>query len=248
VSNFLNKTTEDFKNALKELEGEKGGLKGLILDVRNNPGGLLDQAVNISDEFIDSGLIVYTDGRVADQKIKFSAHPNKIQRNYPIVVLVNEGSASASEIVAGALQDHKRAIVMGTQSFGKGSVQVVNPLPDGSAVRLTIARYYTPNGRSIQAKGITPDIVVPFVPKEKTDTNGKDKKNSILKESDLKGHLRPEGKTDEKEGKPQSKQEEVVAPAGDEIPVSGKEFVMDNQIEEAMRILKAWDIFAQFKK
>jgi len=248
VSNFLNKTTEDFKNALKELEGEKGGLKGLILDVRNNPGGLLDQAVNISDEFIDSGLIVYTDGRVADQKIKFAAHPNKIQRNYPIVVLVNEGSASASEIVAGALQDHKRAIVMGTQSFGKGSVQVVNPLPDGSAVRLTIARYYTPNGRSIQAKGITPDIVVPFVPKEKTDTNGKDKKNSILKESDLKGHLRPEGKTDEKEGKPQSKQEEVVAPAGDEIPVSGKEFVMDNQIEEALRILKAWDIFAQFKK
>lgn len=253
ISNFLNKTTEDFRNALKELEGEKGTLKGLILDVRNNPGGLLDQAVNISDEFIDSGLIVYTDGRVADQKIKFSAHPDKIHRNYPIVVLVNEGSASASEIVAGALQDHKRAIIMGTQTFGKGSVQVVNPLPDGSAVRLTIARYYTPNGRSIQAKGITPDIVVPFVPKEKADTNGKDKKNNILKESDLKGHLRPEGKSDDKDvAKPQTKSEgkseDVPVTPSEEGPAIGKDFVMDNQIEEALRILKAWEIFAQFKK
>ena len=128
----------------------------MILDLRNDPGGLLNEAVKIADEFLESGLIVYTQGRIKDQNLKFNAHPNKTPKNYPIVVLVNEGSASASEIVAGALQDQKRAIILGTPTFGKGSVQTIIPLDDGSGLKLTTARYYTPNGRSIQAKAHMP--------------------------------------------------------------------------------------------
>jgi carboxyl-terminal processing protease len=148
ISTFQDKTTEDFQAALKKLEATKGGLKGLVLDLRNDPGGLLNEAVKIADEFLESGLIVYTQGRLKEQNLKFNAHPNKTPKNYPIVVLVNEGSASASEIVAGALQDQKRAIILGTPTFGKGSVQTIIPLDDGSGLKLTTARYYTPNGRS----------------------------------------------------------------------------------------------------
>jgi carboxyl-terminal processing protease len=160
VAQFQEKTDTDLDNVLDKMEKENGGLKGLVLDLRNNPGGLLDQAVKVSDDFLESGLIVYTDGRIEGQKMTFSAKKEGTRPNYPIVVLVNSGSASASEIVAGALQDHGRALILGTQTFGKGSVQTIYPLEDGSALRLTTARYYTPSGRSIQAKGITPDIIL----------------------------------------------------------------------------------------
>jgi carboxyl-terminal processing protease len=161
ISTFQDKTTDDFLIALKKLESiGKEGLKGLVLDLRNDPGGLLNEAVKIADVFLDSGVIVSIQGRTKEQNQKFFAHPNKETHTYPLVVLVNEGSASASEIVAGALQDQKRAIILGTQTFGKGSVQTIIPLEDNSGIKLTTARYFTPSGRSIQAKGITPDILI----------------------------------------------------------------------------------------
>src|SRR5437016_12973961 len=160
VTQFQERTDDDLERALKNLDKEAGGLQGLVLDLRNDPGGLLTQAVKVADLFLDSGLIVYTDGRLENQKQKYFAHKPGTWGDFPMVVLVNGGSASASEIVAGALQDHKRALVLGTQTFGKGSVQTILPLDDSSALRLTTARYYTPSGRSIQATGIVPDIVM----------------------------------------------------------------------------------------
>jgi len=243
VSNFQNKTTFELKKALRELEKGKG-LKGLVLDLRNNPGGLLDQAVKVADVFLEKGLVVYTDGRIEEQKMRFEAHPNKHHHKYPIAVLVNEGSASASEIVAGALQDHKRAIILGIRTFGKGSVQTIIPLEDGSAVRLTTARYYTPNGRSIQAKGIEPDIEVPYRLLEKPKE--KDKIFHFPTERDLEGHLLNENEPIEddlssvkdKKDKPEAVNSEVDNEETQPPP-------MDNQLEEAVRILKAWAIFKQ---
>lgn len=245
ISNFQNKTTFELKKALKELEKDKG-LKGLVLDMRSNPGGLLDQAVKVADVFLKKGLIVYTDGRIEEQKMRFEAHPDKHSHNYPIAVLVNEGSASASEIVAGALQDHKRAIIVGIQTFGKGSVQTIIPLEDGSAVRLTTARYYTPNGRSIQAKGIEPDIEVPYTPLEKPKK--KDEFFHFPTERDLEGHLLNEDEPIEdelnsvkdKKDKPETVDSEVEN--GETQPPP-----MDNQLQEAVRILKVWAIFTQVK-
>jgi carboxyl-terminal processing protease len=246
ISNFQDKTSFELEKALKELEKGKG-LKGLVLDLRNNPGGLLDQAVKVADVFLKNGLIVYTDGRIEEQKMRFEAHPDKHPHNYPIAVLVNEGSASASEIVAGALQDHKRAIILGVQTFGKGSVQTIIPLEDGSAVRLTTARYYTPNGRSIQAKGIEPDIEVPYTPLEKPKE--KDKIFHFPTERDLEGHLINEDEPIEdelnsvkdKKDKPEAVDSEVDNGEETQPPP------MDNQLEEAVRILKAWAIFTQVK-
>jgi carboxyl-terminal processing protease len=243
IGNFQNKTTFELKKALRELEKGKG-LKGLVLDLRNNPGGLLDQAVKVADVFLKKGLIVYTDGRIDEQKMRFEAHQDKHSHDYPIAVLVNEGSASASEIVAGALQDHKRAIILGIQTFGKGSVQTIIPLEDGSAVRLTTARYYTPNGRSIQAKGIEPDIEIPYMPLKKTKE--KDKIFHFLTERDLEGHLLNEDEAIEdelnsvkdKKDKPEAIDSEVDNEETQPPP-------MDNQLEEAVRILKAWAIFKQ---
>ncbi|MEA1990643.1 MAG: S41 family peptidase, partial [Thermodesulfobacteriota bacterium] len=243
ISNFQNKTTLELKKALKELEKGKS-LNGLVLDLRNNPGGLLDQAVKVADVFLEKGLIVYTDGRIEEQKMRFEAHPDKHPHDYPIAVLVNEGSASASEIVAGALQDHKRAIILGVQTFGKGSVQTIIPLEDGSAVRLTTARYYTPNARSIQAKGIEPDIEVPYAPMEKPKE--KDEIFHFPTERDLEGHLINENEPIEddlnsvkdKKDKPEAVDSEVDN--GETQPPP-----MDNQLEEAVRILKAWAIFKQ---
>lgn len=167
LAQFQEKTSKDLDNALKELEKANKGkaLKGLVLDLRNDPGGLLEQAVEVSDKFLSEGLIVSIEGRAGkrnpeDNKMKFYAQKKGIKYTGPMVVLVNEGSASASEIVAGALQDYKRAVIVGTKSFGKGSVQTIFPLGDGSAVRLTTAKYYTPKGRSIQSEGIVPDITV----------------------------------------------------------------------------------------
>src|SRR3984957_10157885 len=161
VSTFQDGSNEDVEKAIEKLSQENHGeIKGVVLDLRDNPGGLLNQAVSVSDDFLDGGLIVYTQGREESQQQKFFAHKKKDFDDYPMVVLVNGGSASASEIVAGALQDQRRALGVGTQTFGKGSVQTILPLDDESALRLTTARYYTPNGRSIQAVGITPDVVV----------------------------------------------------------------------------------------
>lgn len=186
IAQFQEKTDEDLTKALKSLKEENHGpLQGLVLDLRNDPGGLLDQAVKVADHFIDDGLIVYTEGRDPESKMKFSARKGNKEPHYPIVVLINGGSASASEIVSGALQDHGRALIMGTQSFGKGSVQTIIPLADDAGLRLTTARYYTPNGRSIQAKGITPDIEV-----EQVEVKATEKKNLLhIREKDLEHHF-----------------------------------------------------------
>ena len=199
IAQFQEKTDEDLSKALKALSEEnKGPLSGLVLDMRNDPGGLLDQAVKVADHFIEKGLIVYTEGREKDSKMQFTAKTGGKEPSYPIVVLINGGSASASEIVAGALQDHKRAIILGTQSFGKGSVQTIIPLSDDSGLRLTTARYFTPNGRSIQARGITPDIVVERIELPK---DGEKKDGLHLSEKDLENHFEGDGKDTPKDSK-----------------------------------------------
>jgi carboxyl-terminal processing protease len=190
VSQFNEQTTEGVRKAVNELTTQTGDkLKGFVIDLRNNPGGLLDQAISVSDAFLERGEIVSTRGRTAEETQRFNARAGDLTKAKPVIVLINGGSASASEIVAGALQDHKRATIVGTRSFGKGSVQTIIPLGSGNgALRLTTARYFTPSGRSIQAKGITPDIeVLQDVPEElkaRTDTRG---------ESSLRGHLKGEG-------------------------------------------------------
>jgi carboxyl-terminal processing protease len=191
ITNFRMSTIDDIIIHLEKLESQDKGLKGLVMDLRDNPGGLLDQAVQISDLFIDQGNIVSIKGREEKNTQVFKAYPSDEDRKYPIVVLINGGSASASEIVAGALQDHSRALILGTTSFGKGSVQTVHPLKGKFGIKYTIARYYTPNGRSIQGKGIEPDIEVEFEILAK-----KEKKMSafdrMIKEKDLKNSLKPE--------------------------------------------------------
>lgn len=191
VSNFQASTTRDVREALKELRARRL-LQGLVLDLRNNPGGLLDQAVKVADIFLDKGVIVSTRGRDNQEQMLFEAHPDGAPGTYPMVVLVNGGSASGSEIVAGALQDHKRAIILGTTTFGKGSVQTILPLPDGAGIRLTTAKYYTPSGDSIQATGIKPDMVVPL-----TAADGKDlaAEAGAIREKDLPRHLPNEAET-----------------------------------------------------
>ena len=186
ISQFQSHTGENLAEAIDKLKEENdGNLKGLVLDLRNNPGGVLNAAVEVSDAFLEKGLIVYTQGRIADSEMKFSATPRRVLDGAPLVVLVNGGSASASEIVAGALQDHKRAIIMGTQTFGKGSVQTILPLTNDTALKLTTARYFTPSGRSIQAEGITPDIMLEPLKVTKLETSGLER----VKEADLSGHL-----------------------------------------------------------
>ena len=191
ISQFNEQTTDGLKKAISDLTNQLGAekIKGFVIDLRNNPGGLLDQAISVSDAFLDKGEIVSTRGRNAEETQRFNARPGDLTKGRPLIVLINGGSASASEIVAGALQDHKRATLVGTRSFGKGSVQTIIPLGAGNgALRLTTARYFTPSGRSIQAKGITPDIeVLQDVPedlKARTDTKG---------EASLRGHLKAEG-------------------------------------------------------
>jgi carboxyl-terminal processing protease len=190
VTQFNEQTTEGVRKAINDLTAQTGDkLKGFVVDLRNNPGGLLDQAISVSDAFLERGEIVSTRGRNAEETQRFNARAGDLTKAKPVIVLINGGSASASEIVAGALQDHKRATIIGTRSFGKGSVQTIIPLGSGNgALRLTTARYFTPSGRSIQAKGITPDIeVLQDVPEElkaRTDTRG---------ESSLRGHLKGEG-------------------------------------------------------
>lgn len=200
ISHFQERTGKDLRRLLKKLKKENDDqLKGLVLDLRNNPGGILSAAVAVADAFLENGLIVYTEGRVHDSELKFNAKPDDLLSGAPIVVLVNEGSASASEIVAGALQDTHRALIMGSQTFGKGSVQTILPMSNDAALKLTTARYYTPSGRSIQAEGITPDIVL-----DKLKLAAAEEDPHRLKEADLNRHL-SNGKTDVKESDKRSK-------------------------------------------
>jgi len=232
ITNFQSHTAQDFSSRLEELS-RKNPIRGIILDLRNNPGGLLQQAVEISDYFLDSGVIVSTRGRRKDQETVFSAHNSGGRKLYPLVLLVNEGSASASEIVAGAIQDHKRGIIIGTRTFGKGSVQTIVPLPDGAGLRMTTARYYTPAGRSIQARGIVPDVIVPFIsciPQTKEENE-----QTAVKEANLRNHLA-------------GPKEKPVA--GGSIPETDLEqrLAYDNQLRSAYNILKSLNLFSKYKE
>ena len=241
LAQFQERSDRDLQKALEKLVAEKGGLKGLVLDLRNNPGGLLTQAVRVADLFLDSGLIVYTDGRIESQKQKYFAQKEGSWLDFPMVVLVNGGSASASEIVAGALQDHKRAVVLGTKTFGKGSVQTILPLDDNSALRLTTARYFTPKGRSIQATGIVPDIIVESALQQEGKVD--EKKRSTLREENLPGHLPNQQPTPSQQqdsgDKDKEKQIPSTAPTGDESIDN------DAQLKRALDLLKSWDVFKQ---
>jgi len=219
LANFQDSTDNDLRAYLKKMKQRLVPFKGLILDLRNDPGGLLEQAVRVSDEFLKGGLIVYTEGRSRNQNMRFFARPGDEGKvpQIPVVVLINEGSASASEIVAGALKDQKRAVIVGTKSFGKGSVQTIIPLDDGSALRLTTALYFTPSGVTINEKGIQPDVVV----EEKKTTNESLKK---LRDELLNQHMRREGLTD----KPWNQ------------PITPEELEKDPQLKKAVELLRNW--------
>ncbi|MFN8543108.1 MAG: S41 family peptidase [Candidatus Binatia bacterium] len=251
ITQFQERTDDDVEKSLRTLDKDAGGLKGLVLDLRNDPGGLLTQAVHVCDLFLDSGLIVYTDGRLENQKQRYYAHKAGTFGDVPMVVLVNGGSASASEIVAGALQDQKRAIVLGTTTFGKGSVQTILPLDDNSALRLTTARYYTPSGRSIQATGIVPDIVM-----DQTGALAKaDKPGGLnVREADLPRHLEQPHAAVKESGKPSEHKVEAAAkgaadedaeakPAIDEKDLKEGEPGKDPQLDRAVELLKSWHVF-----
>jgi len=257
ISHFQSRTTEDLLKVVGTLKEESGGeLKGLVLDLRNNPGGVLNSAVGVSDAFLGEGLIVHTKGRVDDSELQFKAGPDDVLKGAPMVVLVNGGSASASEIVAGALQDHKRAIIMGTQTFGKGSVQTIVPIDNATALKLTTALYYTPSDRSIQAQGIEPDITL---------VRGELKVQSEpeiepLKEANLTRHLdepdaEHEGAPEDIDGGDESKGPreagEAVkegADAGGEAEVAPRPLAAeDYQLSEALNVLKGLNILSRVK-
>ncbi|MFW5451707.1 MAG: S41 family peptidase [Methylophagaceae bacterium] len=233
ISTFASRTGASLQEAISALKEEnEGDLKGLVLDLRNNPGGLLNAAVEVSDAFITKGLIVYTDGRVEDAKQKFNAKPNDVLKGAPLIVLVNGGSASASEIVAGALQDHQRAVILGTKTFGKGSVQTVMPLTNDTAVKMTTARYYTPSGRSIQAEGIVPDIEIEGI----KVTSSEKSAFTPLREQDLSKHLE---NGNAKEEDSESEQEKSSADSEAEaLPLA----VTDYYLSEALNLLKGINI------
>ncbi len=244
VTQFQTRTGENLREAINELrEKSDGKLDGLVLDLRNNPGGVLSAAVSVSDAFLTDGIIVYTDGRLDDAKLKFNAKPTDVLDGAPIVVLVNGGSASASEIVAGALQDHRRAIIMGEKTFGKGSVQTILPMENGSALKLTTARYFTPSGVSIQAEGITPDIQVARLKVAAAEAQT----SSRIKERDLPKHLRGEKEGDEDAGasKGDAKPDETPAAdgaaSGGETPLASRDYALF----EALNLLKGLNILSK---
>jgi carboxyl-terminal processing protease len=251
VSNFTGTTTQDFEKALEKVEAGDTPLKGLVLDLRNNGGGLLNQAITISDVFLDKGQIVSMKGRDKKNTKAFNATPSAVQRTYPMVVLINGGTASASEIVAGALQDHKRALVLGSTSFGKGSVQTVENLRDGSGLKLTIARYYTPSGRSIQAKGIEPDILLKLKRLDGSESSPQD--DAMMKEKDLENHLEAEGEGEKPDAKklqnkqeqdPKTRMKEAESRVG---PLKLEILQNDNQVMRALEILIGHDVLKQAK-
>jgi carboxyl-terminal processing protease len=249
IRNFSKNTSNDLDKALEELRGK--GITKLILDVRNNPGGLLNQAVEVTDRFLNKeNLIVYTKGRSDEQNMRFTSHDKVAGVSYPLIVLVNGGSASASEIVAGALQDLNRAIILGTQTFGKGSVQTIIPLSDGSALRLTTARYYTPSGRVIQENGIEPDIIVEMKPRDELDKKDgkkaepeeKTRLRRFLREKDLKKHLKGKSSI---EGADEETSKEI-----EETKVKGlhEDLKKDNQLQQAVSLLSGWEVMKKMFK
>jgi carboxyl-terminal processing protease len=243
ITNFQGQTTKDVKNLLTELE-EKNHIKGLILDLRNNPGGLLDQAISISDIFLEEGLVVYTKGRIQEQNMTFQASANNGKNLYPLVILVNEGSASASEIVAGAIQDHKRGVIVGTQTFGKGSVQTILPMPGGSGLRLTTARYFTPNGRSIQATGILPDVEVPHIPYVKQQKEDHVLPN-FVREANLKNHiLNRDQQADKSTKSPHNTSDDA---SRQERKTAENRLKKDNQLRTALNILKSLNLYTEYR-
>ena len=232
ISQFQSRTGDNLQEALSKLEQEAGGpLKGLVLDLRNNPGGVLSAAVSVSDAFLQEGIIVYTEGRLEDAKLKFNAKPTDLLNGAPIVVLVNGGSASASEIVAGALQDHQRAIIMGQKTFGKGSVQTILPMDNGSALKLTTAKYYTPSGVSIQATGISPDIELENL----TLADAESPVTTRIKEADLARHLEGEG---ERDGNDNEKSADKSKGGNAKTPLARRDYA----IYEALNLLKGLSI------
>jgi carboxyl-terminal processing protease len=259
VTHFRDNTYDDLVKALDELESGKTPLKGLVLDLRDNPGGVLDQALRISDLFLDKGIIMTSKGRLSRHTRVYQAHDNDSKpRHYPVVVLINGGSASASEIVAGALQDQKRALVIGTTSFGKGSVQSIETLRDGYALKLTIARYYTPSGRSIQAKGVEPDIVVKrYVLEDQEPAD----QVSLIKEKDLINHLGTEGlikkkleemqeqeKANPEAANGQDPKEELPEEVQARLnPLDPENLLKDSQVRRALDILISYDIFQKMQ-
>jgi carboxyl-terminal processing protease len=234
ITQFQDKSGTELIAAIAKLQKKatenKEQLNGLVLDLRNNPGGILGAAVEVSDAFLSSGLIVYTEGRISESDFRYSASEDTIAEDIPLIVLINGGSASASEIVAGALQDHKRAVIVGTQSFGKGSVQSVLPIAGNKAIKLTTARYFTPNGRSIQAQGIQPDV---FVEQSEVTTY----EQSYYKESDLSGHL-SNGNGEEKSEKAHESDHQV----SDDL------LSKDFQLYQAYTLLKGWSVFQHHAK
>ncbi len=229
ITQFQDKSGSELVEAITKLQDQasenKERLNGLVLDLRNNPGGVLDAAVEVSDAFLNTGLIVYTEGRISESDFRYSATETTVAQDIPLIVLINGGSASASEIVAGALQDHKRAVIVGTQSFGKGSVQSVLPIGGNKAIKLTTARYFTPNGRSIQAQGIQPDVHV-----EQSEVTTYEQ--SYYKESDLPGHL-SNGESDNAE----------VEGENSDHQVSDDLLSKDFQLYQAYTLLKGWSVF-----
>jgi carboxyl-terminal processing protease len=230
ITQFQAQTGSDFAKGLEKLKEQSKPLSGLIIDLRNNPGGVLLAAVDVADQLIDDGLIVYTEGRSKAAQVEYKAKQGDNAKDIPIIVLIDGGSASASEILAGALQDHNRAVIMGTQSFGKGSVQNVMALDAEYGLKLTTARYFTPSGRSIQAQGIKPDIEV------NRAKLSDEKQSNMFKESDLAGHLSNGNNNDGK----QSKQE--VSAEESEIDQQKQMLAKDFQLQEALSLLKAIDI------
>ena len=248
VRSFQERTADDLRERVQKLHEEAGKqFDGLLLDLRDNPGGLLDQAVNVADFWLRDGLVVYTQGRVESQRNEFEAHEDGTEPDYPMVVLVNAGSASASEIVAGALQDQHRALVLGVQTFGKGSVQTVYPLEDGSGLRLTTALYYTPGGRSIQEVGVEPDIKVAARDAE-AEAQAQEKEGQPrarpLRESDLERHFR-QGDAAPESAPPESEPEKEPAepePAAPGEPTSSAP-ADDVQLARGLEVLKSWTYF-----
>ena len=228
ISTFQTQTAKHLNNALNELaDKNKAPLKGLILDLRNNPGGVLNAAADVADMFIEKGLLVYTKGRIEQSYTEFKAHAGDKLKGAPIVVLINGGSASASEIVAGALQDHKRAVIMGSKSFGKGSVQTIQELPNGGAVKFTTARYFTPSGRSIQAEGIEPDIKL-----QNLSMSDAKKSSTMIKEADLARHI-----SNPVDKNPKAEKHSTAA-----------KILKDYKVREAFNLLKGINILKAQKK
>lgn len=251
LNQFMEKTSDDLKNALSKISAEAGadGVKGLILDVRNNPGGLLTQAIKVADLFLKDGVIVYTDGRIEGQKQKYYASPRGTEPDYPIVVIVNSGSASASEIVAGALKDHGRALIVGNQTFGKGSVQTITPLENGGALTLTTALYYTKSGQSIQVTGVKPDVEVN---QANVETVVKPRAPSVpIREGDLPGAIEnPSGLEDSSTGAsvaPNGEEEDPIlqvplAPPDPETAPIEELLSTDNQLSKAFELVRNFNV------